>query len=937
MPFNESVNEEDCELCNHYNSFNIGGIRERKTVIDDLSGQASECPISAAAQSSVSFTQEQGQIHTAQASPCTDYDIHMDYDDTQDPFQGQNAAVEYDTCATFQTQGYYDISDKQMHTSDQTHRPDEDANNDMLMRLARALESGDCQINENSNWETTLNEPLMSHSPDVHVPAITSTPFKPPTDPSYSVFKSMPHSTPSSHLITESFYAPTPPLHTSTPVKSYTDSSTSPMKTPTKQKSSVIETGTSPLMKGPLIILGQKDEDTPLTLEEEVVTTKLVRRKINTSSSNDTLKFKTSGQPIVFERSIMPRKSSATACSPLRRKRAKKIKQIRSRLSGSSGKDLEKQHVSEIKRIKGKARKKLEGAMGLSKTTFTAEEALAMKETMNITYHQFKLQSKFLKSIGTHLPNEHAVRALHKNLARDDVEIINKQFNSTKSEDKYSKEVAFIKNLPSFVSKILNKLKTNDQLTWHNTIPEDEIWIKVGGDHGKGSFKMSLHICNVKKPNSKDNTHLIALAKVPHTTHNIKVIIDHLQAQIHELTLMKWKEKTMKLFVFGDYLFLSKLCGLSGPSGSYPCLWCHVSKHQMQDETNATSEPRTLESLRSDSVNFERAGSDKRKAKHFHNAVYSPLLNIALNYVSPPYLHVLLGLVLKHHNNLEDDVKYFDQEISIEKSRIVGVPSLLEKYGCNWEKADLLKDQKDFVKACIIMCGTTDKKELKHFQRELNKIKDKLHDLKEPDPSYRGPVLKAIGVVLDQHNIVRQAFHGGSFIGNHCHRYITQKLYKQFTKTAIDTVASNTQQDVLITKVIQLEQKYNKINDSFRAVHLAVSHSQPLTLPTDTEKAEEAIKVYMKNYREAFPNKITPKHHILEKHCVNWMREHRFGMGFHGEQGGEMLHSTIAKIEHRARGLRHERTKMAFTMETSILQTTPELTGLVPQPLSKKQ
>ena len=59
-------------------------------------------------------------------------------------------------------------------------------------------------------------------------------------------------------------------------------------------------------------------------------------------------------------------------------------------------------------------------------------------------------------------------------------------------------------------------------------------------------------------------------------------------------------------------------------------------------------------------------------------------------------------------------------------------------------------------------------------------------------------------------------------------------------------------------------------------------------------------------------------------------------MGFHGEQGRERLHSTIAKIEQRARGIRHERTKIAFTMETSILQTTPELTNNVPQPKSHK-
>ena len=27
--------------------------------------------------------------------------------------------------------------------------------------------------------------------------------------------------------------------------------------------------------------------------------------------------------------------------------------------------------------------------------------------------------------------------------------------------------------------------------------------------------------------------------------------------------------------------------------------------------------------------------------------------------------------------------------------------------------------------------------------------------------------------------------------------------------------------------------------------------------------------------------------HILEKHCVNLMRAHRFGMGFHGEREGK--------------------------------------------------
>ena len=39
------------------------------------------------------------------------------------------------------------------------------------------------------------------------------------------------------------------------------------------------------------------------------------------------------------------------------------------------------------------------------------------------------------------------------------------------------------------------------QLTWHgNLIPEDEIWLKIGGDKGGESFKMSLQIANLANP-----------------------------------------------------------------------------------------------------------------------------------------------------------------------------------------------------------------------------------------------------------------------------------------------------------------------------------------------------------------------------------------------------------------------------------------------------
>ena len=43
----------------------------------------------------------------------------------------------------------------------------------------------------------------------------------------------------------------------------------------------------------------------------------------------------------------------------------------------------------------------------------------------------------------------------------------------------------------------------------------------------------------------------------------------------------------------------------------------------------------------------------------------------------------------------------------------------------------------------------------------------------------------------DAKDQVRLAFHGRIFRGNLCHRYLSQKICKQLTKTAIDTVVAN--------------------------------------------------------------------------------------------------------------------------------------------------
>ncbi|GFO17879.1 amine oxidase [Plakobranchus ocellatus] len=155
-------------------------------------------------------------------------------------------------------------------------------------------------------------------------------------------------------------------------------------------------------------------------------------------------------------------------------------------------------------------------------------------------------------------------------------------------------------------------------------------------------------------------------------------------------------------------------------------------------------------------------------------------------------------------------------------------------------------------------------------------------------------------------------------------------VYREITKEIITTAGSNTQLDSVLSKAFQLESKFNNINDDFRAVHLAISHAHPVS-EKQIEEAQRAIEKYMLMHRQVFPTYVTPKHHILERHCVAWLKRFGFGMGFHGEQGGEMLHSTVAKIERRTLGMRQESKKLACVLETSSLQTAPELTLLLPQ------
>ena len=79
------------------------------------------------------------------------------------------------------------------------------------------------------------------------------------------------------------------------------------------------------------------------------------------------------------------------------------------------------------------------------------------------------------------------------------------------------------------------KLRAPAGLTWHEVIPQDELWLKLGGDKGRGSFKMNLQLVNVEHPNFQKNTVLLSMCMAGDFLSNLHTCIDMYREQISEL------------------------------------------------------------------------------------------------------------------------------------------------------------------------------------------------------------------------------------------------------------------------------------------------------------------------------------------------------------------------------------------------------------------
>ena len=77
-------------------------------------------------------------------------------------------------------------------------------------------------------------------------------------------------------------------------------------------------------------------------------------------------------------------------------------------------------------------------------------------------------------------------------------------------------------------------------LVQNSFIKDNEIHVKIGGDHGDDSFKLSYQLANVSHPSSTDNTVVFSIFEAKDYRSNIKIGLTRFREQINALQTMKW-------------------------------------------------------------------------------------------------------------------------------------------------------------------------------------------------------------------------------------------------------------------------------------------------------------------------------------------------------------------------------------------------------------
>ncbi|XP_072177060.1 uncharacterized protein [Diadema setosum] len=446
---------------------------------------------------------------------------------------------------------------------------------------------------------------------------------------------------------------------------------------------------------------------------------------------------------------------------------------------------------------------------------------------------------------------------------------------------------------------MLDQYDQLNELTWHEgQLPADEVWIKVEGDKGGGGKctspeQSAEHTNHSRLPRGRLN---IQHRYSPQTDAAPDGGLGFIDKEASIKSMFTVQQKKVRLFMFGDYEFLTRMYGLTGPNGRHCYLYCTSTKQGMAaypSERQSTS-LRTMNSLKASLEEFKLRGVPKEA----NIVIREPFFNISLDQVCLPGLHMSLGIFHKHYNSLCNACHALNLKIAQKMAgdtmdqlaakeafsllvRKLSLQSRVQEV--NDEIAELIEQHttvgllypENEPPAVILQMADEKKKE----ETELEKAISNLPGL----PPGAGPVSSALEDVLQKLHVARQAYHGPAFVGNHVHKCLkviwTLSAFSKhpnnvdlLTSLVTDTVKELCPNDAALQEeAAQLHSRYNQLLKLFGHCHRGINSGAFLT-DDDIIKLDANIQEYFIFVRENFGNeKITPKQHLLEDHTIPWL------------------------------------------------------------------
>ena len=198
-------------------------------------------------------------------------------------------------------------------------------------------------------------------------------------------------------------------------------------------------------------------------------------------------------------------------------------------------------------------------------------------------------------------------------------------------------------------------------------------------------------------------------------------------------------------------------------------------------------------------------------------------------------------------------------------------------------------------------------------------------------PQNIGPVSSHLETMLQKHNIKRQNYHGKSFIGNDCHKYLSTTVHSDTCENIITKTRDVTTNKSIIFNAEAVANRFRKLWQLYADIHSKVLHAKHIN-EDDFPKMEQAINMYCAYFRQEFPEIcITLKQLLLEDHALDWLMKYRFGFGLFGEQVMESIHHKIRRISNNHCGIRNPAQRLKSKIEEHHFHICPVIRACLPR------